>query len=615
MTKPVLRRILGLCLALVALSAGQGVMGQAAQSVFIYGVDASAFPAVKIRARILDATNRPRADLSAGAVTVYENGALADKVQITPLSEPLGYVFVLDVPRSANYRQIGVKNLQDGLAQLVTSGAFRDGADKVALLARRNRLTDLTELLLPSRQKGEDFVSAIRAYDFAPGTGATRGLEAMNDALLEVGKMSPVPGAQPAAIVFITSGIEDPQADVAKIAAQNYASKASLLRAPIFVMQTNPSGAGRAALETLALSSGGKYIVLNSATVAAQMDALFKEIGALRAAYQINYTSVLADNGPRRITVNSPQEAALAGSYTAQVSAPRVNMEIAQGSVLDRLPETGATTVNPAYKPLRITVNAVVDWADKITREIRSARLLVNGSQAAIVTAFAPGAKQVSFEVDVSEASSIAAPVVALKVEILDSVGLTGTAERSLQTRFLPLPTPTVPVKDNTPLVVGGGLAGLALVAVLVLSVVLLRRRAALASASGAPKPTKKKNASSKRSFAQLQVLNGPPEMIGKELTMSTSPCVLGREGANMPVTRSERSSISREHCVLMFDPLTGLSVTDRGSTNGTWVDGRKLNAGESVAVHDGSEIMLGDLRRDGVKLRVALEDKTRIVR
>jgi hypothetical protein len=505
------------------------------------------------------------------------------------------------------------------LVQLTTGGYFRDGSDKVVVMARRNRLNDLTELPLPLRQRGDEFASAIRAMDFAAGNGVTRGLEAMNDALDTAGKEGAPIGTKPAAIIFITSGIEEPQAQVALIAAQTYAARAAELRVPVFVLHTNPAHASRGALEALALSSGGKYVVLNAASAISQIDAVYREINTLRTSYKVSYVSALADAAPRHIAVGSAQETALAGEYQAQVNAPQVKLDVAEGNTIDRIPAPGATISNPLYLPAKITVIANVDWADKVPRQIQSAKLFVNGAQKAVQTGFASGVKQVRFETELNGEGSIASPAATLRVEVRDSVGVSGAGERTLQMRFLPLPTPTPPEPAISPavLAMGGGLAALALLGAAILGVVFLRRRS---NGDNAKKPEpagglERKLAKKGGVYARLLVLDGGPDMIGREFPLSVSPCVAGRTGADLPLTKAERSSISRAHCVFEFDPRDGLSVSDRGSTNGTWVNGKRLAAQESARLQDGSEIVVGNMREDGVKLRVMLADNTHIIR
>jgi hypothetical protein len=68
-------------------------------------------------------------------------------------------------------------------------------------------------------------------------------------------------------------------------------------------------------------------------------------------------------------------------------------------------------------------------------------------------------------------------------------------------------------------------------------------------------------------------------------------PIVLGRSGEN-DISIPE-FSISLRHCYFDFEP-DGVKITDCGSTNGTIVGDELIEAGEAVAVPDGTRISLG---------------------
>ena len=51
---------------------------------------------------------------------------------------------------------------------------------------------------------------------------------------------------------------------------------------------------------------------------------------------------------------------------------------------------------------------------------------------------------------------------------------------------------------------------------------------------------------------------------------------------------------ISRLHAVLIAAPDGTWAVADRGSANGTLLNGREITAGELVTLHDGDRINLG---------------------
>lgn len=73
-----------------------------------------------------------------------------------------------------------------------------------------------------------------------------------------------------------------------------------------------------------------------------------------------------------------------------------------------------------------------------------------------------------------------------------------------------------------------------------------------------------------------------------------TDVVLLGRASSNDVVV--EHTSISKLHARITIEPGGGLRVADAKSTNGTFVDGRQLGDGESVALRTGTELRVGDL-------------------
>jgi len=72
-----------------------------------------------------------------------------------------------------------------------------------------------------------------------------------------------------------------------------------------------------------------------------------------------------------------------------------------------------------------------------------------------------------------------------------------------------------------------------------------------------------------------LAITEGP--LKGKVFPLTKARVVLGRAGADIIVSDNE---VSRQHCVLeVFGPTARLQ--DLGSTNGTWMDGERVEARE----------------------------------
>ena len=69
---------------------------------------------------------------------------------------------------------------------------------------------------------------------------------------------------------------------------------------------------------------------------------------------------------------------------------------------------------------------------------------------------------------------------------------------------------------------------------------------------------------------------------------------VIGRDPARANlVCSASAGSISGAHCALEYQSR-GLMITDLASTNGTFVNGKRLPANQPVHIHSGTQITLG---------------------
>lgn len=90
----------------------------------------------------------------------------------------------------------------------------------------------------------------------------------------------------------------------------------------------------------------------------------------------------------------------------------------------------------------------------------------------------------------------------------------------------------------------------------------------------------------------------------GKLLLLEEREFTLGRSGGQQPILpdidlapyRAYEEGVSRLHATLKIE--TGSAqITDLGSVNGTWVNGRKLSAHISTPLEHGDRIQLGNLQ------------------
>ncbi len=77
--------------------------------------------------------------------------------------------------------------------------------------------------------------------------------------------------------------------------------------------------------------------------------------------------------------------------------------------------------------------------------------------------------------------------------------------------------------------------------------------------------------------------------VLGRDITLKTT------EGVDLTRFEAHKSGVSRRHCLLrrQGDHLT---VTDLGSTNGTFLNGERLEPGREYVVANGDHLSLGTL-------------------
>ena len=592
--------LIGLCALIQPISPSHAQTGA---TFCISQVDAKNFPNVQFQLRAVDAQNKGIGGLSSASLPIFENGQQVppEKVQVTPHNDgAITTIFVIDRGRAASFLTLGAANIQQAINQLIDGGHFKDGIDTVQVMLRENQNSnDQTRVLLSAAQQGIRLKEAISAFDFKAGRAATLGLEGAREGLDEMGKLVPETGSQTAVLVFVSSGIESPKNDVALQAAQAHAQTARNNLITIYSIQPKVTAARQQVVSSLASGAFGRNLVLNPGTVASDVDGLYRAIDAERVYYTVNYSSTLNTPGLRQITANTVGASGVCrtGSYLpVDTQAPIVEM-------------TSPQTTDTVARDL-LTIKAKVSWRDNIQgRSIQSARLLIDDQ---IVSGARPKIEpdQVSFDIDLSDARVLPANAGRAKVtvEVTDSLSKVSFAEVRINVRAgasTPAPvTPEPEKQDGSNDLLVPVLIALAVFGAIIGGAMfyLMRSRpggrreqkTAIIRVSDAP------------ALASLDVLEGPKGMIGERIKITKTMTTLGRKGTDMIFYADyEKSSVSRLHCTIRQDSHNLFTLIDNKSTNGTWLYGRKrLKPDAPEELVDGDEIVLGDMGRQGVKLR-----------
>lgn len=626
MRVPRLRLALALGLMLGALAAPFSAAAQTGGfTSIITQVDASGFPAVSFDLRAVE-NNQPVGALNNTTLAVYENGQPMPNALVTPLNDgPLTVIFVVDLGRLSNYSSFGLNNLRAMMTTLVEGGFFVDGRDTVAVYTRKNVTSDQTIEAVPPTTSASDFTTRIATFDFAKGGGSTKGLLGLEEAIAKVGQQVPVAGSRTAAIIYITRYIEDPINKVARDAAHNTAALALQRHIPLYVFQTDAQQVNQDTLNVLTGNTFGQYVPLNRNTVVAQVSAVYTALNAQRAHYAISYTSTSGAAGTRQITINAPAPLAndVAGLYDIDPQPPTAALlSPTPDSTIRRETQTGGGAFDANSLPVQVSLG----WADNHPRTITAAELYASGVLEDSEENIPPGTTQIELTWDLTDVVNPGVNDIPLEVRLTDELGLTTNLATTIHVQVIVLaptarpsatptstPTPSLIAVATRPTSILGLIVCVLLAAVVAFGAVMvfiLRPRPAAGAPTGAVPPTAP--VSNQQTLiggvaptGTLTVMAGPPNLLNQSIVLDKPQTKLGRNPAMVEVAfyAEEQSSVSRWHCTI-HNNLGTYQIVDNNSSSGTFVNGRRLASGAASPLAEGAEIVLGDLNKNGVRLR-----------
>jgi hypothetical protein len=644
-------RLLRLSLAALLLAAVAGqprpVSAQGGLIFFITNVDSSQFPNITFQLRAVNINNDVVSTLTSQNLQVYENGQLVPNVTVTPSEDgPINVLFAIDLGRFSRYHIITHEKSRLALTTLVNNNYFRDGVDQFAVMARENVTAEGSKVLVDPSSTGADLVDFANLFTFPRSTGNTRGLELVDEGIQEMLDMVPDPGAETAAIVFLTRYIEDPNITTANSAAATIAQSARDRFINIYSLQFDSSGQFEQPLRTLTGGASGTNTVVTASNVDVAANAIFTLLNAQRTVYTVSYRSTLGlEAASRTITLNSPQPptTGLVGTYNVSINNPLVTIgQPAAGATLTRQGQGFDENGEPLFDVDSVVVGADITWPEGTApRDVKTAELRVNGVLEDQISPD-PGATHFDFNWDITGFVGAGPEKVDLEVTVIDELGVetVGSSSVSIAASLPPTVAPTV---APTPTSLAGGPLGRyavpavgallcmgAVAVVLVVAVFMLRPRrgpAPAAPARGAGRPAGAGagpdhtiivgSPSHQAALATLTVLEGPRGMIGETINLTKPVTVMGRnpELADVVFYPDEPSSLSRVHATIQLDGKYFV-VTDSNSTNGTRVNGQLLRPSDPVQLRDGDELVLGDLGKLGVKMRFSMaggQDQTEL--
>lgn len=619
-----LRIALILVFGMSLLSAPTGAMAQAGTTFFVTDVDSSAFPNVTFSLRAVDLNNKAVGGLNASNISVYEDGQEASDVQVTPLTDgPIALIFMVDQGRLSNFTSFTLNNTRLAITTLVSGGYFVDGRDTVQVLGRQNVNSDQTVELLPPTSKATDLTTWAANFNFQRGSGATKGLLGIEDAIERMSQLVPIAGSRTAAIIYFGRYIEDPSPTVAVSAAQNTATAARRDNISLYILQTDPSQARSDALQVLAESSGGQYAGLDRSSFMSSVSSVYNTIAAQRSYYTVTYRSNLGSSGERQITINATEKpaAGVTGAFSVNLQPASLTIsEPVAGSTIRREAQLGEDNRLSADAS-RVKVVANIAWPDGFTRDIQSAELLANGNREG-AGEVVPGSDRIEFEWDLSDIVDEGQNPVKLEVRATDELGLVASVETGVSVQVI-IPATATPEGPPVATMAVGGVALFCILGVVALAIVggvyffLIRRPTpvVIEAPDAVPEPRSTimgADAYPGLTLATLTLLEGPQGLVGETFRIYMATTVIGRNPSATDITfyPDEESSVSRMHCTIQMGDDSTFRLTDNASSAGTRLNGRRIQPNEPVVLAAGDEIVLGDLARRGVKLQFNLPSK-----
>jgi hypothetical protein len=621
MLKRYMRLAFILILGMSVLSPPTVAQAQAGTTFFVTDVDSSAFPVVTFSLRATDLNNKAVGGLNASNVSVYENGEQVSDLKVTPHTDgPIALIFMIDQGHFSNYTSFTLNNTRLAITTLVSGGYFVDGRDTVQILGRQNVNSDQTVELLPPTTTATDLTTWAANFNFDRGSGATKGLLGIEDAIDQMSQIVPIAGSRTAAVIYLGRYIEDPSPQVAVSAAQNTATAARRDNISIYTFQTDPNKARSDALQVLAESSGGQYAALDRRGFTSAVSSVYNTIAAQRSYYTVSYRSALGSSGEREITINATEKpsAGVTGTFSINLEpATIVISEPVAGSTIRREAQLGEdNTLSSDTNRVKVVAN--VAWPDGFPRNIESAELYANDKLEGSAE-MVPGSDQLEFEWDLSDIVDEGLNPVKLQVKATDELGLEASAETGVSVQVI-IPATATPEGPPVATMAVGGVVLFCILGVVALAIVgavyffVIRRPTPAVSEAPAVAPEPRSTIMGADAYpgltlATLTVLEGPQGLVGEAFRIYMATTVIGRNPSSTDITfyPDEESSVSRMHCTIQMGEDGSFRLTDNASSAGTRLNGRRIQPNEPVVLADGDEIVLGDLARRGVKLQFNL--------
>lgn len=437
--------VLGLIFGGLGLQPGF-VRAQAGDRIVLSPLDISQFPLIKFNLEMYDERGNFIADLQQEQIKVLEDGVERPLTSFER-QEP-GIQLILAYNPSSSF------------AQPAPGGNYLSYVQKTLLIWAQNQIADQKNTLSVTNANGLYAVQIANAGEW-PQIVQSYQPDLMNSqpnlislsVALDLATDPVVKPNMKSVIFYITSILPPNMVE----ALPNQLARAVQAGVPVFVWLVAPGQADSPEAEPLhrlASETGGSLYVVSTSEEVPGLDGF---IQPMRYLYQASYQSQIAQSGTHHVSVEVERQ-----GVKLQADAPSFNMNLQPPTPIFLSPPTtierklvAGEDKKKVWTPDKVTIQYLLEFPDKKPRELREARLYMDGLMVAQNNQSPFNQFELSLEGLESEQT------INLQVEVIDTLGL---SQRSIQ----------IPVQVVIPEETNGFFSGTGWVSKLILPLVVL---------------------------------------------------------------------------------------------------------------------------------------------
>jgi hypothetical protein len=610
-------KILPIVLVSTFLFTSRGWSQAGIGSLIITAIDSSNFPSIQLQVLARDASGNVLQELTRDSLTIQENGESQSILSVESIDAGFRVVIVLDPGDGSLNTGVTLTNLHEvALEDLRIFAVERPwmlaGIDEVTFMVQEGEYTNIVvknssnpEVLL---NDVESYIPPVGAAKLSPEQGDyTRA--ALYAALKELRLARPGFQDRAEAIVLYTPGMRADLVDVAE--------EAISLGIPIHIILARPDllKYWSEPLQPLADVTGGTFIATQ---VRDDPEVIFETLSEQRIQHLITYETTLGTSGSRDVILNATGGSTATTQYTIDLLAPSVKIVSPTDETITRMgqPEdNNAVLAEPSF----ITVAAEIEWADDFSRPISQARLLVDDVPVAEGQVIDD---RLQIPWDLRSYDSEVATLITLQIEIVDAFGFqVRSPQQTIAIRYSPYEGEATSPEEPTPFIHNSvliyALGGFALLSLgLALFLIFSRPRfapmlqeAREGLADIVERVTGKRTAMVPRAFLVPEEGFNKPPAKSYELFGTTAIGRSKRHADLLLHVGEEDSPISRLHCTIL-DEDDHFTIRDEDSSNGTYVNGKRLTPLEAIQLNDGDIIEFAPIERGGLSFKFEMAAK-----